>query len=242
MFMKLFVTDYDGTLFVDEKQIKKTNKLLKKLKEQDYIIVIATGRSYPSIKNQTNTYNILYDYLCCADGSIIFDNNGNAIKKYCMDHAIIKPFKEYYQKLNYEEIQFSYPEGYSNLLNDNGELLGINICINTQNYTKEIENSFIELSKHYPNYSFLNYKHPINSFLCVKPKGISKSSSIGYLRDILNITNDNIYVIGDSYNDYEMIRDYHGYAINSFCDEVKEVAKKLYPNIDEYIKELLKED
>ena len=89
--MKLFVTDYDGTLFVNEKQIKNTVKKLKKLREKDFIIAIATGRSITSITNQTIIYNIPYDYIICADGSVTYDNKGKVIQKFCIDKTIIKP-------------------------------------------------------------------------------------------------------------------------------------------------------
>ena len=80
--MKLFVTDYDGTLFVDEISIKENIKMLLELKKKNIKIVINTGRSYPSIKNQLDTYSIPYDYLICADGSILYDDIGNILKLY----------------------------------------------------------------------------------------------------------------------------------------------------------------
>ena len=58
--MKLFVTDYDGTLFVNDKQMKSTVKKIKKLREHGFDVVIATGRSITSITNQTQIHNIPY--------------------------------------------------------------------------------------------------------------------------------------------------------------------------------------
>ena len=241
--MRLFVTDYDGTLFVDDKIFKENINILNKLKENNIKIVIATGRSYPSIKNQVDTNNIPYDYLCCADGSVIYDNKDNLINIWEMNNDIIKPYQDFYKDLNFEEIQFVYPEGYSNILKDNdSKLLGINICLNIINYTKEIVDKFVLMSKNYPNYNFLNYMHPNFSYLCIKPIGINKSSAIFYLANKLNIEKQDIYVIGDSYNDYEMIRDFHGSCINTSCNDVLKVAKNKYFSVTDYIKDILKED
>lgn len=241
--MKLFVTDYDGTLFTSEKQIKTTIKKLEKLRERNILVVIATGRGYPSIKNQTIIYNIPYDYLICADGSIIYNKDNNIEKMFCMNKDIIKPFEEFYQTLNYEEIQFSYPTGFSNILrNDINELLGINICISTDIYNNEMVNRFIEMGKSYPKYNFLNYMHPNYSYLCVKPKGISKSYAIKYLIEKLNILKNDVYVIGDSSNDYEMIKDFNGSCISTSSPEVLAIAKSIYKNIDDYINDILKEN
>ena len=241
--MKLFVTDYDGTFFIDNVSINENIKMLKKLHENDFKIMISTGRSYPSIKNQMNIYNIPYDYLSCADGSILYDNNDNILEMYLMDNKIIQPFKDFYQNLNYEEIQFSYPTGYSNILSNNdNRLLGINVCISTLNYTKEIVDSFLEMKIKYPKYHFLNYMHPNFSYLCIKPDGIDKSSTITYLKNKYNIKLENIYVIGDSYNDYEMIKKYYGSCMDTSCNDVLNIAKKKYHSVSDYIKDILKED
>ena len=74
--------------------------MLKKLQKNDTKIVIATGRSYPSIMNQLSKYPIPYDYIIAADGSIIYDTNGNILKLYEMNEEIIEPFKKYYQEIN----------------------------------------------------------------------------------------------------------------------------------------------
>jgi len=239
--MKLFITDYDGTLYNNDTELKENIIMIKKLQKMDFKIVISTGRSYPSIKNQVDIHNIPYDYLSCADGSVIYDNKGDMLAMFPMDNKIIKPFQEFYKDLNYEEIQHVYPEGYSNILkDDNSELLGINICMSTINYTEELVNKFIKMSKNYPEYNFLNYMHPNYSYLCIKPKGITKSSAINYLINKDNVLIKNTYVIGDSYNDYEMIRDYDGVCMKTSCNEVLKISKKSYKTVRDYIIDIIK--
>lgn len=240
--MKLFVTDYDQTLYTDDISIKENNKMLKKLQKNDFKVVISTGRSLPSIKKQIDAHHIPYDYVSCADGSIVYDNAGNIVELFFMDKEIVKPYQKFYKKIKYETLQFVYPEGYSDSLKeDDNNLLGINICISNANYTKDILNQFIEMSEKYTNYSFLNYMHIDYSYLCVKPKGISKSSTIKCLMEKNNILFDDIYVIGDSYNDFEMIRDYNGVCMNTSCQDVLDIAKKKYKSVYDYIVDILKE-
>lgn len=238
--MKLFVTDYDGTLYKDDVSLKENISMLKKLQNNNIKIMISTGRSYPSIKNQVDINNIPYDYLSCADGSILYDHEGKILVMYNMDNTIVKPFQEFYQNLNYEEIQFVYKEGYSNILKNENELLGINVCIKTENYNQDIVNRFLEMNKNFPTHNYLHYMHPNFSYLCIKPKDITKESTIDYLVDNDNFKN--IYVIGDSYNDYEMIKKYNGVCMESSCIDVLEICQKKYLNVSNYIEELLKED
>ena len=78
--MKLFVTDYDNTLYFDEESMKLNIEKLNALKEKDYIILISTGRSIPSIKEKIKKYDIPFDYVNCADGSLLYDKNFHLIK------------------------------------------------------------------------------------------------------------------------------------------------------------------
>lgn len=233
--MKLFVTDYDDTLYTSESSIKNNIKKLKELQSNDYLVMIATGRSFSSIKKQIVERKIPYDYLSCADGSIIYDKNDKIIYADYMDTEIIKPFQEFYEKLNYEEIQFSYPEGYLNSLKDTEQILGINVCLDTRLYNKKIEKNFYKLEKKYPNYNYLAYSHPNYSYLCIKPSGISKSYSISVIQKKHNIAKDDIYVIGDSSNDIEMISDFNGVGMTKSCDEILKIVNVTYDEVSDYI-------
>ncbi len=239
--MKLFITDYDGTLFVNEKELKKNITMLKKLHNANFRIMISTGRSYPSIKNQVDTYHIPYDYLSCADGSIIYNKTGQILKMFLLNKKVVLPIQKFYQNLQYEEIQFSYPSGYSNILKDD-YLLGINICISNTNCTNKIVNSFLDLHKKMPDSDFLNYPQSTITYLCIKPHKVSKAITISYLMDRLNISKQEIYVIGDSPNDYEMIKNFNGVCMESSHQEILKLEKKKYKSVSDYIKEILKEN
>ena len=87
--MKLFVTDYDGTLFTDELSLSINRNKLLELHKLGFIIVISTGRSFDSIKKQVEKYNLFYDYLHCADGSIIYNNENKLILFNEIEHDIV---------------------------------------------------------------------------------------------------------------------------------------------------------
>ena len=237
--MKLFVTDYDDTLYTGDSSIKNNINKIKELQKNDFIVMIATGRSYSSIKKQIIEKKIPYDYLSCADGSIIYDKDDNIVYADYMDSEIIQPFKEFYENLNYEEIQFSYPEGYLNSLKEIDRLLGINVCLDTRLYNKKIEKQFHKLAKKYPNYNYLSYSHPNYSYLCVKPKGINKSYAVSVIQNKFQIGKEDIYVIGDSSNDIEMISDFNGVGMKKSCDEILKIVKVTYNEVSDYIEEII---
>ena len=239
--MKLFVTDYDNTLFIDEINLKINKKKLKELHKLGFIINISTGRSFESIKNQVLKYNIYYDYLTCCDGSIIYDNNDKLINFYEMDHYIIDEILKLKDKTKYEEIQLSYPLKYKNEYNRNDKIAGINIVVKEEFLNNDFINEFNNLKRKYPNYGFYIYDHNEYHYFCVKKDNVTKAKGINYLKELLNINEKDIYVIGDSLNDLEMIKKYNGVSIISGCKEIIELSKKSYHHVYEYIDDIIKE-
>ena len=239
--MKLFVTDYDNTLYIDEDSIKENIKKLHELPENNFYIVISTGRSLPSIKEKINEYNIPFDYVTCADGSIIYDKNYNLIKFYELNKEIINEVINFKNSINYEEMQVSYEDGYSNLLDLNKKISGINIVIYNSNITDKTINLFNKIKEDFSNYNYLIYNHEPYSYFCVKQKDVSKAYGITFLKNYLNITDNNIYVIGDSDNDLEMLKEYNGVCVNNSTKEVLNTCDKHYLNVSDYIKDILKD-
>src|SRR5574344_1034320 len=99
--MKLLVSDYDGTLKPDIKNLYLNIEAIKRFKEKGNTFMISTGRSFVSIKKEITKYNIPYDFLSCNDGAILFDNNDNILYKNIIEKELLillleqlKQFKE----------------------------------------------------------------------------------------------------------------------------------------------------
>lgn len=239
--MKLFVTDYDNTLYIDNDSIKENIKKLHELQENNFYIVISTGRSLPSIKEKIKEYNIPFDYVTCADGSIIYDKNYNLIKFYELNKEIINEVINFKNSINYEEMQVSYENGYSNPLDLNKKISGINIVIYNSNITDKTINLFNKIKENFPNYNYLIYNHEPYSYFCVKQKDVSKAYGITFLKNYLNIKDNDIYVIGDSDNDLEMLKEYNGVCVNNSTKEVLNTCNKHYLTVSDYINDILKD-
>ena len=160
---------------------------------------------------------------------------------FTLDKKIIDAFEKFYSELSYEEIQFSYPNSYENSYREDGDLLGINVCLSSALYNKKLVKDFYNLKKAHPKYNYLAYEHPNYSYLCIKPKDVSKSFGLRALQKTLNISSKNIYVIGDSSNDYEMIKEFKGVCMTNSYPDILKLTKKRYIEVYEYINELLKD-
>ena len=239
--MKLFVTDYDNTLYTTDDEMIETIKEINRIRNKGVIFVIATGRGITSIQKEIIKHNIPFDYISCADGSVIYDNNYNIVKEFLMDNDILDELSNLLKNTIYEDIQYSYNDGYHDTLDLTKPLNSINLAILENCFTKETQDKWYNLKNKYPNYNYLTYKHvyPKNNsyiyYLCIKNKDISKSKSIEYLANYLNINDNDIYVIGDSDNDYEMIKDYNGSCVSNATDNIKNVSKCVYEKISDYL-------
>ena len=60
------------------------------------------------------------------------------------------------------------------------------------------------------------------------------------LLNLNNIKKEDIYVIGDSSNDIEMIKDFNGVGMDNSSLEVLKIVKKTYPEVSDYLNEILK--
>ena len=73
--MKILASDFDDTLFVNNKDILEKNiKAIKEFITNGNIFCIITGRNYSYLKQDLIKYNIPYSYLICCDGAKIFNN------------------------------------------------------------------------------------------------------------------------------------------------------------------------
>lgn len=239
--MKLFITDYDGTFLIDEKTLKLNIKAVNKLRKLGFKFIISTGRSFSSIKKQVELYHIPYDFLHCADGACVFDNKDNLLNFYEIEHDIVDELMKITKKENVEEIQIGYPQTYESIYNKNDKISGINIVFRGENCPESFIPKFLKLKEQFPNYNFLVYDHITYIYFCVKAQNVSKAAAIRFMEEKYNINKKDIYVIGDSDNDVEMIRDYYGVSIDKNNEQVRKVSQKQYNHVYEYINDIIKD-
>lgn len=200
--MKLLVSDYDGTLKSDLKNLKINVEAIRNFMNNGHTFCIATGRPYNSIKKEIKLYNIPYDYLICNNGLTIFDNKDNLIygKKMNIDEIIF--FLEFMQidKSHYS-LHNIYGEKTSNDV--------VFVCVNSLNLSKlkeikqEINNWFVDIST-YQQFNYLYLESKTN-----KAIGIKKLIEL----EKLSFDYSDIHTVGDCVNDIEMLQEFNGHKV-----------------------------
>lgn len=249
--MKLFVSDYDMTIYIHEKIDNSVFDAVKKWREAGNIFAIATGRNKFSIFEHIDRYNLEFDYVVANNGALVFNNKREMIYKDSIE-----------DKVSYEVIRFLH-ENFSGTVEianddyiisvkskDGNDILPFRV--DKKINISEIENikDIIQINKMTPD---IKYTEEVSDIINGKfqeviaygniktvdivKKTVNKSNGIGFLENILRnkINIEKIITAGDSNNDIEMIKKYDGYAQINAREHVKAVTNKYFNYISDII-------
>ena len=67
-----------------------------------------------------------------------------------------------------------------------------------------------------------------------------RSEGLAYVAYYAGLSEEDVYAIGDSYNDLPMIEEFHGFSVMSAPEKIKESSKQVYLSVADCIDDLLK--
>lgn len=203
-FMKLLVSDYDGTIF-DIENLRDTRKnvdAIKRFKDNGNLFAIATARTFSSIKTQTDKFKIPYDYLICSDGGCVFDKDDNLIYSNAIDENFIIRIHNYLENLPFIK-KFNFLDSFGKNTNKLCDVHQIYIEVYIKNTLEilKIKKALAPLI----GVGFLS--------ICYFYKHTLKTDGIKIVSDIENLDKKDIYTIGNGNNDICMLREYNGFRV-----------------------------
>ena len=218
--MIILSSDYDGTLNTRIHDLRINVRELKKYRELGNIFILNTGRPFESIKKEIDTFNIPFDYLCCNDGTAIFDKDLNVINE-----TTLIP-----EQVNYIK----------NLVLYNGIFKISHFYTAKERLPFEIDNPIeIEVTKENKKHSFKelisNLKseennlayYEWNNFLFIKNYS-NKSTAL-----------EDIYTVGDEGNDLEMIQNHRGFRMLESSPKLWFKTWRVVPEVHYLLKYLI---
>lgn len=228
---KLLVSDYDGTLYINDEDIKLNVKLLKKYMNRN-VFAIATGRTYLDFIREKIKYNLPYHYLVINHGATII---------YC-DHVIYNNYInndlkndviKFLNKYNYEDM-FCSSKLESRLDSSSDEITKIYIKYDDEKKAKEIYEKLIE-----------KYGVKIKLFLVNNNKSIEivngdvdKLNSVKFIMEKERINSKRVYTVGDGITDVQMVSTFNGYMMTNCNKKIKNIKCSYISSVSELIKKL----
>lgn len=243
---KILFSDYDGTLYTSSEAIKENKDAIKKFRNSGNILCITTGRSYKLFLEAVREHDLEYDYAIINHGTAILDKDNNIIYETYFDNKLKL---DIYSTIS--QFKLSNLESLTSVTR---------LCINSYEYGTTINNvSKIKVEIPYEQIDLLKivkeellnkYSDLVNIYvhryitedekgnsLEIVPKEVNKLNTINKFLDNYGESLD-VYSIGDSTNDIEMVSIDKGYCIkdsyldvNNIClntvEEVSDLLKKI---------------
>ena len=227
--MRVLASDFDKTLYIQDFDFLEKNILaIKKFINEGNIFIIITGRSYFDIKILLNKFSIPYSYLICEDGAKMYDSNDYCISTVMIDSTVVSKVISIVDNNLYNYL-LDDGYNYTNNIND-----CIKIAIPYDNYSDACL-LLDEIKKNVSVEGYISDKH-ININSC----GVNKCNALKKLMSIEKFNYNDIYVIGDDVNDFEMIKHFNGAILSQHNSILDDLNKENYDYLYMYIEELCK--
>ncbi len=250
--LKMVITDLDGTLLNNSKQVSKMDlETLKKLKNRNIIRVVATGRSLYSSKKVLKD-NFPIDYLIFSSGLGLVNWKSKKITSHkVLNNKDIKYISDIFIKNNIDfSIQNSIPDNhhfwYYTSGNKNLDFENRNMIY--KKYAKRLVNNkipniasqfigiipydlekFNNIKNQIENYKIIRASSPLDGksiWIEVFPKKISKASGVKSICKKLKIKRKQTMSIGNDYNDIDLLNwTNFSYIVSNAPSDLKEIYK-----------------
>lgn len=251
--MKLLSSDYDDTLFIDEKISQENLDAIHKFQSQGHLFGINSGRHLNSIFEECDKYDLKPDFFIGNNGTVVLNKEREILFISEFDPELVNEIITYFRTHLQDRVYFVsvnngydfgrefYNPGCEFLPEHEGkldDLLGKSISTmftHVLNYEDTMPLVY-QLREHFKDRAYFYGNAP---FVDMVNQEIDKAFGVQKISEILNIDHKNIYTIGDSYNDMAMLSAYHGFVMSHAKDSVKKVANEEVESVSEAIERIL---
>lgn len=228
--MLMIVSDYDDTFYINDTDIKKNVKAANEFIKQN-IFCIATGRSITDFTSAQNEHQIPCSYLIADHGSLILKDHQILYQK-CIDNNILPDLmNDLRLDRAIESFSCQLTEKKESIDPQGKDFNKLHIYYGSSDIALQIMQN---ITSKYQNYITAYLVTDLRAIEIVSIEA-NKSQAISFIAELENITKENIYTIGDSFNDIEMIKNFNGYASPKAVDALKTVAIKQLNSVSQLI-------
>ena len=256
--INLLASDYDGTLLRSAKISNEDLVSIHRFRDKGNLFGIITGRSISMIKTDLEEYQIPFDFLVCNNGGVLSDGKLNVIKRHDIPIEIVAEFVKRFSKKTEFVFGISDGDAFGNIVRGQVE------TSKTFTLPKNIKNLPYEeiLSSKIVNSMIIREKteamtialqeslqkelgkdislHFNNGTLDINAFDASKKNAVYELGEYFDTKQ--LYVVGDGYNDLEMIEEFNGFALSDAVEAVKEKARRIVSSVAECIEIIEREN
>lgn len=247
--IKLFCSDLDGTLLINNRIDEISSESLKDLSNKGVDLCLVSGRIQASIRYLRDSRG-LSSYIIANNGAVLMDKNGEVLYDRPLKRDALLSLIEYGERNNLHFHMYDLNSYYSNslnfkylrhlLTNDSEDMKFQANILAMKDLSKYIMDNDINIYKvqyvldkkdvfrvrdDISRIDDINISQSGDNNLEIMDKEVNKWKTISKLMDKLNIDVSEVACVGDHFNDLEMIKNAgFGIAVANARDEVKEVS------------------
>lgn len=245
--MKALASDFDGTIYFEDGFKKENTQAIQKLQKEGYLFGVCTGRPLLGVTHH-ETSEFTYDFYIVSSGASVLDKNFNIIYENCVSKEIIQQIYEQFKEETKVAVQanfkiYSYDQPVEIDIDqiiihhvdeiDGNRIYGLSLNTRDENHARLIRQQILD-----------EFGDEIDAFqnkeyIDIVGKGCSKGVGIVKLKEAYGL--EEVYGIGDSYNDLPMLETVdHSFTFTDSPDIVKEKADDVVDSMAEAIDIILK--
>lgn len=256
MSRKILFSDFDGTLFINGVVSEADREAIRRWRAAGNLFAMASGRHLTPLKEHLGLQNVAYDYLLCLNGAEAFDSTDKRLFEIPINiellpelyHTIVQGdgwanvcYGAYNARIRTENCS-DYNTDHVHYLEDHLSTFSrfTQICSAARNKSPEgafeIKHRVLERFGEYVDAEVNGWSVDINA------KGVNKAAGIARVIEAIGVNEDDVYAVGDNFNDLSMLTAYHGCAVAHAPEAVRRQAGMTAGSVAELIDRIMAED
>ena len=243
--MKIIGSDYDGTLNVggigDDKRAA-----IRRWQEAGNFFALVSGRHASNVRELHLQQNFGCDYFVGSNGAVIMNTAGEVVHKDCCDMDYLVPLIEYLYELGCG-VGLVHSVGYFDVFPNEESISGDRVSYTidrlppipyftqVSTFRTSFEEAAMVAAKVREKFGHIFNPMQNGWNVDIVRAGVNKATGLYRLMDLVGAKYDDIITVGDNVNDYDMIREFRSYAMESGVQSIKDLATFVTPGVVELI-------
>ena len=231
---KILISDYDGTFYQNDLDIKKNIDKVTEFRTLGNLFVLATGRSYVDLKIMIDKYKIPYDYLILNHGALLLSKKLEILNVFTLDKELVGSVLEYANN-NKDIYDVVLIDVFKKKVIDTSNAVKIMLKLYSYDNALDVKKY---IDERYTNIKCYYEKEDNHYLVEIVSSKASKSLMIEKILVREEIKKDNVFTIGDGVNDIDMIRNFNGYRVINSCKELDAITNRVIDNVSDLIEKI----
>ena len=243
--MKIIGSDYDGTLNVGGIGEDK-RAAIRRWQEAGNFFALVSGRHASNVRQLHLEENFGCDYFVGSNGAVIMNTAGEVVHADHCDMAYLIPLIKYLYELGCG-VGLVHSVNYFDVFPNEESITGDRVSYTIDNLP-DIP-YFTQVSTFRPSFEEAamvsakvreKFGHVFNPMqngwnVDIVRADVNKATGLYRLMELVGAEYDDVITVGDNVNDYDMIKEFRSYAMESGVAEIRELATFVTPGVVELI-------